>query len=67
MIKKRSPGGAWAAQSVNHPTLGFRSGHGLAAGEFEPRTRLWVDGVETAWRSLPVCFSLSLFLTQINK
>ena len=28
--KKDSPQGAWGAQSVKHPTLGFGPGHDLA-------------------------------------
>ena len=29
-LELRNPyGGAWVAQSVKHPTLGFGSGHGL--------------------------------------
>ena len=32
--------GAWAAQSAEHPTLDFSSGHDLTVREFEPRVRL---------------------------
>ena len=29
-------GGAWVAQSVTHPALGFGPGHDLTVREFEP-------------------------------
>ena len=29
-------GGAWVAQSVEHPTLGFSSGHGLRVVRWRP-------------------------------
>ena len=39
-------GGAWVAQSVKCPTLGFGSGHGLMVREFEPCVRLLADSAE---------------------
>ena len=33
------------AQSIEHPTLGFGSGHDLAIHEFEPHIGLWADGM----------------------
>ena len=30
--------GAWVAQSVKRPTLGFHSGHDLTVHEFQPRS-----------------------------
>ena len=41
------------AQSVEHPALGFSSGHDLTVREFEPRIRLCAVSVEPAWDSLP--------------
>ena len=35
-IKNHQNRGAWVAQSVKHPTLGFRSGHDLTVCEFKP-------------------------------
>ena len=50
------------AQSVQHLTLGFSSGHDLTVHEFEPCVRLSTGGAEPAWDplSLPVCLSVSL-------
>ena len=60
--------GAWVAQLVKHPTLGFSSGHNLTVREFESQVRLHTDSSEPAWDFL---FSLSapplLMLSQINK
>ena len=60
--------GAWVAQSVDHPTLGFGSGHDLMVFEFEPHIRLRMGGVEPAWDSLspPLPLSLCLSQKQIN-
>ena len=44
------------AQSVEHPTLGFSSGHDLMVYEFGTLVRLGTDSTEPAWDSL----SLSL-------
>ena len=52
--------GAWGAQLVKRPTLGFGSGHGLAFRGFQPRVRLCADGVEPAWGSLSLPLSLPL-------
>ena len=46
------------AQSVEHPTLGFSSGHDLTVREFEPCVRLHDKIEKLAWR-----FSLSLLLS----
>ena len=42
------------AQSVERPTLDFRSGRDLMVGEIEPRVRLCADSVEPPWDSLPL-------------
>ena len=40
-LKKKKSRGAWVAQSVEHLTLDFRSGHDVTAvREIEPRTGL---------------------------
>ena len=44
------------AQSVEHPTLDFSSGHDLTVQEIEPCMGLCSDSTEPAWDS----FSLSL-------
>ena len=36
ILKKRTSRGAWVAQSVEHQTLDFGSGHDLMVGEFKP-------------------------------
>lgn len=48
-------GGAWMAQSVKRPTLGFRSGHDLEVHGIKPCFRLCADSVEPAWDSPPHC------------
>ena len=50
--------GAWVAQSVKCPTLGFGAGHGLAVCEFKPLT---LGSLLTA-QSLLGTLSLPLFL-----
>ena len=40
------------AQSVEHSTLGFGSGHDLTVREFEPHVGLCVGSVDPAWGSL---------------
>ena len=40
------------AQSDDHPTLDFGSGHDLMAHEIQPRIELWADSTELAWVSL---------------
>ena len=55
----KSKGGCWGArgaQSVEHRTLGFSSGHDLTVCEFESCVGLCADGADPAWDSL----SLSL-------
>ena len=52
--------GAWVAQSVDHPTLGFSSGRDLTVCEIEPRVELWADSMEPAWDSVSASLSLSL-------
>ena len=54
----------WVAQSVRHPTLGFRSGHDLKVCETEPYIRLWTDSMEPAWDSLSPSLSAPLSLSQ---
>ena len=56
------------AQSGEHPTLDFGSGHDLTVRGIEPHVRLCGDSTEPAWDSLspsvpPLCMlSLSLSL-----
>ena len=61
--------GAWVAQLVEHPTLGFSSDHHLLVCGFKPYVGLCTDGVEPVWDSplplslpLPCLHSLSLSL-----
>ena len=46
LFKIYRKGGAWEAQWVKHPTLGFGSGHDLTVREFEPRVGLCADRSE---------------------
>ena len=39
------------AQSVQHPTLDFVSGHDLTGHGIEPWVGLWTDSMEPAWDS----------------
>ena len=48
--------GAWVAQSIKCPTVGFGSGHDLMVNEFKPCVGLHA---EPAWDSLSLCLSLS--------
>ena len=48
------------AQSVNHPTLDFGSGHDLMVHEIEPHIGICAVGGEPAWDSLFPSLSLSL-------
>ena len=57
--------GAWVAQSVRRPTLGFSSGPDLPVCEFEPHVGLHT--VEPAWDSLSLSLSLSLCLCLSKK
>ena len=53
--------GAWVAQLVERPTLGFGSGHDLIVCGIAHRVvGLQADSVEPAWASLSLPFSLSL-------
>ena len=45
-------GALWVAQSVEHLTLDFGSGHDLMVRGIEPHVRLCIDTVEPAWDSL---------------
>ena len=62
-IRKVNSPGAWVAQSVKWPTLGFRSGRDLMVRGFEPSVRLCLDTAESAWDSL----SLSLKINKTEK
>ena len=68
MLKTVFSWGAWVAQSVKHPTLGYGSGHDLMVYEFEPHVGLHDDSAELAWDSLylplsaPPLLALSLSL-----
>ena len=44
--------GTWVAQSVEHPTLDFSSGHDLTVREFNPCVGLCTDSAEPSWDSL---------------
>ena len=57
----RSCGGAWVAQLVERPTLGFSLGHDLMVRGFKPRVGLHADSMEPAWDSLSPSLSLPLF------
>ena len=48
------------AQSVEHLTLDFGSGHDLVVRGIESHIRLCADGAEPAWDSLSPSLSLSL-------
>ena len=50
-----SPGGTWVAQSVEHLTLDFGSGHDLTVCGFKSHVGLRADSAEPAWD----CLSLS--------
>ena len=52
--------GAWVAQSVEHLTLDFGSGHGLAVCGIEPPVRLHTDGTQSLLLilSFPLCLLL---------
>ena len=53
---------AWVAQSIEHLTLDFSSGHDLMGREFEPRIGLCADHTEPAWDSFSPSLSASLLL-----
>ena len=51
--------GAWVAQSVKRPTLGFGSGHDLTVREFEPCIGLCADS-SACGACFGFCVSLSV-------
>ena len=66
--------GAWMAQLVKCPTVGFSPGQDLMVHGFKPCIRLCADSVETAWDSVSslcppplLTLSLSLSLSFKNK
>ena len=70
LIPKGQRRGAWIAQSVEHPTLDFGSGHDLSVVGSSPKWG-FVLRVEPAWDSLSLSFCSSplfmLVLSQIKK
>ena len=70
---RRTCGGTWVTQSVEHLTLGFGSGHDFVLCEFEPCMGLCTDSTEPTWDSLspslPLCHSPARAhsLSKINK
>ena len=55
------------AQSVEHVTLGFSSGHDLMVREIEPHVVLCADGTQPAWDSLsPSLSALSLLVLSLK-
>ena len=64
---KRRGGGAWVAQPVKRPTLGFHSCDDLTVRGFEARVGLCADSSEPTWDSLSLSlcpsFPLSLSLS----
>ena len=58
-LKNGHDGGAWVAQSVNHLTLDFGSGHDLTVCGFQPHVRLYADSSEPGASSDSVSPSLS--------
>ena len=56
--------GAWVAQSVKRPTLGFGSGHGLTVGGFKPQIGLRADSAGPAWYSLSLKINFNIYLFQ---
>ena len=50
--------GAWVAQSVKRPTLGFSSDHDFMVHEIKPHIGLCTDSAEPAWGSLSLSLSL---------
>ena len=49
--------GAWMAQSVQHPTLDFVSGHDLPVQEFQHHVRIYTD---ILYRYFPITKEYSL-------
>ena len=62
MLETKDSGGTWAAQSIEHVTLDFCSGHDLTVCEFKPHVRVCTDSPEPAWEFLSLSLSLSLSL-----
>ena len=62
-IKKYEMWGAWVAQLVKCPTLGFGSGHDLMVHAFEPYIRLQANSAEPSWDSLSPSLSAPLLFT----
>ena len=60
------------ALSVEHPTLGFGSGHDLMVHEFEPLVGLCADSAESAWDSVsplsarPQCARACIFSPSLS-
>ena len=48
ICKRIKLGGAWVAQSVEHRTLDFGSGHDLTVHGFKPHVGLYTDSAEPA-------------------
>ena len=62
--------GAWVAQLVKRPTLGFGLGHDLTVSEFKPPIRLHANGplgILSPSLSDPPLLILSVSLSKINK
>ena len=63
-------GGAWVAQAIKHPILGFGPGHDLTVLEFEPHIRLCADSEACLGFCLPLSLPLPCILShslKINK
>ena len=63
MGKEDRAKGLWVAQSDEHPTLDFSSGHDLMVCEFDPHIGLCAECAEPAWDSLSLSPSLSFSLS----
>ena len=72
-IKMKRRGGAWVAESVECPALGFGSSHDLTVWEFEPPLGSMFDRAQPAWDSLssslsaPPLLMLTLSLKRNNQ
>ena len=62
VVKKGLLRGTWVAQSVQHLTLGFGSGHDLSVCGFEPHVGLCANSTEPAWNSVSLSLSVSPLL-----
>ena len=65
--EKLEYGGTWVAQSVEHPTLDFGSGHDLTVLRIEPSIRLCADNTELARDPLSLLLSLSLCMLSLSQ